>query len=135
MAFCDDDITSEVAPLSVKGAPLISFEDAERVDSKSRLPRLLLKQHSDHFQMKMKLFLTKGSLYVLGLVLVLVGCVLLLSFRHDDVTEMCTLPDYVNYSSSIVHSTNSLQLFSATYSSIPSPTTTVINMATSVVSV
>ena len=100
------------------GVPLVSFEDAEHFDTSethSATPSLL----KERSRKRLRLFLSKGVFYAIGLLLVAVGCVLLLSFRHDDVTEMCMLDGEANYT---IASPSSLAP-SATVI-VPSPTST-----------
>ena len=79
---------------------------------------------------KFKLFLSKGLLCALGVLLFAVGCGLLVSFRHSEVDEMCSLDNEyatngsftsTSYSAvSITSPANSVVLTSA----LPSPSST-----------
>ena len=108
----DDIIIDEV--------PLISFKDAE--DFETSEPHPQLSERSRLFRKKMILFLSKGSFFAVGLLAVVVGCVFLLSFQHEDVTEMCTLGEEDN-SSAIVPAGS----LTPPTPSMPLPTSTLTN--------
>ena len=77
---------------NIIGVPLISFEDVEHENPRDKPhPSSQSSSKAEHSNKKMKLFLSKGLFYVLGVLLFAVGCVLLVSFQHADVAEMCTL--------------------------------------------
>ena len=85
----------------IEEVPLVSFEDAERLDSSEPGPPLfVVEDRSKVFRKRMKLFLSKGVFFAAGLLLVVVGCVLVLTFHHEDVTEMCTLDGPVFFDNS-----------------------------------
>ena len=93
--------------ITIEEVPLISFEDAERLDSSEPGPPLfVVEDRSKVFRKRVKLFLSKGVFFTAGLLLVMVGCVLVLTFHHEDVTEMCTLdgPVFFDNSSTVTAS-------------------------------
>ena len=109
----------------VEEVPLVSFEDAEHFDTTEthRLsPSSSLKEHSRLFRKRLWLFSSKGLFYAIGLLLVAVGAILMFTFQHSDVTEMCTFDGETNSSSTIFISPS---IFAPpTTVSMPSPTAT-----------
>lgn len=117
--------------VNIEDIPLISFKDAENFEVSKPHPHLpRTKEHKKLQRKKLRLILSKGSFFAIGLLAVLVGCVLLLSFKHDDVTEMCLIDDgEANATNSSSSSTLVLpsNLVPPT-TSMPRPTTTVSNL-------
>ena len=73
--------------------PLISFEDPELLEPtngfKPHPPPA--KEHRELLRKKLKLLLSKGVFFGLGALLFAAGCVLVVSFQHGNVDEMCIL--------------------------------------------
>lgn len=106
--------------------PLISFEDPELLDPTNKPHPPATKERRELFRKRLLLLLSKGVVFALGALLFAAGCVLLVSFRHGDVDEMCALDDghnitYGNFNNSSF--SHSLGLSSLT--TLPSPTSTV----------
>ena len=68
--------------------PLISFEDAELLDSGNKLhPPPPMMERNRVFRKRLTLLSSKGLFYGIGALLFVAGCILLTSLRHNDVTE------------------------------------------------
>ena len=75
-----------------EAVPLISSEEvAKHLESNKCHSQVKRGSRVCRVNSKFKLFLSKGLLCALGVLLFAVGCVLLVSFRHSEVDEMCSL--------------------------------------------
>lgn len=104
--------------------PLISSEEVtERLESNKCHSQVKRGSTVCRVNSKFNLFLSKGLLCALGVLLFAVGCVLLVSFPHSEVDEMCSLDNE--------YATNGTST-SASYSavSITSPASSVVLTST-----
>ena len=108
--------------------PLISSEESaehlelNKCDQKLKSYSKLCRTNS-----KLKLFLSKGLLCALGVLLFAAGCILLVSFQHSDVDEMCLLDNgYVSITNGTSTSVVSTipPASSMVLTTLPSPTST-----------
>ena len=81
---------------------ILSEESTEHLELNKCHPKVKRYSNLCRTNSKLKLFLSKGLLCALGVLLFAVGCVLLVSFQHSDIDEMCSLDNgYVTNSTSI----------------------------------
>lgn len=105
--------------------PLISFEEPDLLDpsASSQPPHASIKEHSrELFRKRLKLLLVKGLFFGLGAVLFAAGCILVVTFRHGDVDEICTLDD--EHTANVTVTASVLPSSVVFNSTLPSPTST-----------
>lgn len=114
----------DISVVEEEELPLISFEDAELLDSGNKPhPPPPMKERNRLLRNRLTLLSSKGLFYGVGVLLFVAGCILLASLRHDDVTEMCMLDEVQTMNCSSVSTTSPSSSFVFT-SSFPSPTST-----------
>ena len=117
-----------------EAAPLISSEEvAKHLESNKCHSQVKRGSRVWHCRVnsKFKLFLSKGLLCALGVLLFAVGCVLLVSFPHSEVDEICSL-DNEYYATNATSTSTSYSAVSITSpasnmvltSALPSPSST-----------
>ena len=105
--------------------PLISFEDPDLLEpaALSQPHHPSRKEHSrELFRKRLKLLLVKGLFFGLGAVLFAAGCILVVTFRHGDIDEMCTLDD--EHTANVTVTASVLPSSVGFTSALPSPTST-----------
>ncbi len=104
--------------------PLISFEDPELLDSALSQPSHPppTQERRERFRKGLRLLLVKGLFFCLGALLFAAGCILVVSFQHGDVDEMCALDD--EYTTNITATASVLPSSVLFNSALPSPTST-----------